>query len=152
MTLARLVAAWGKALKGAIRRCGPDGLLITDENEPPLVAATAAEALDVAGDLAALIDDMRLEGIGFERLQPLVANPLDAYLARRPQVPQDRLRGVAGVARREGPGRPGRTGAARGGARDRGDGPRPARADDRRRLDRRQRRHRQADRRGGAGG
>ena len=79
MTLARLVAAWGGALKGAIRRCGPDGRLITDEAEPPLVAATAAEALTLAGDLAALIDDMRLEGIGFERLQPLVADPFDAY-------------------------------------------------------------------------
>jgi ATP-dependent helicase/nuclease subunit B len=79
MTLARMVAFWGRQLKGAIRRCGPDGRLITDEAEPPLVAATAAEALNLAGDLAALIDDMRLEGVGFERLQPLVADPYDAY-------------------------------------------------------------------------
>ena len=79
MTLARLVALWGKQLKGAIRRCDPDGRLVTDDAEPPLVAATAAEALSLAGDLAALVDDMRLEGIGFERLKPLVADAYDDY-------------------------------------------------------------------------
>jgi ATP-dependent helicase/nuclease subunit B len=79
MTLARLVAAWGAKLKGAIRRVGADGRLETDDSEPPLVAATPAEALRLAGDLAALIDDMRIEGIGFERLATLAGDAFDPY-------------------------------------------------------------------------
>ncbi len=79
MTLARLIAGWGAALKGAIRRMGPDGRLETDSSEPPLVASTPAQALALAGDLAALIDDLRIEGIGFERLGGLVADSFDPY-------------------------------------------------------------------------
>jgi len=79
MTLARLVAAWGKQLKGAIRRVGADGRLEMDDSEPPLVAATPAEALRLAGDLAALIDDMRIEGIGFARLASLAGDAFDPY-------------------------------------------------------------------------
>lgn len=79
MTLARLVAAWGAQLKGAIRRVGADGRLETDDSEPPLVAATPAEALRLAGDLAALIDDMRIEGVGFERLATLAGDAFDPY-------------------------------------------------------------------------
>jgi ATP-dependent helicase/nuclease subunit B len=79
MTLARLVAAWGAKLKGAIRRVGADGRLETDDSEPPLVAATPAEALRLAGDLAALIDDMRIEGVGFERLGALAGDAFDPY-------------------------------------------------------------------------
>jgi ATP-dependent helicase/nuclease subunit B len=79
MTLARLIAAWGAALKGAIRRMGPDGLLETDPSEPPLTASTPAQALALAGDLAALIDDLRIEGVGFERLGSLVADSFDPY-------------------------------------------------------------------------
>jgi ATP-dependent helicase/nuclease subunit B len=79
MTLARLVAGWGRQLKGAIRRIGADGRLETDASEPPLVAATPAQALKLAGDLAALIDDMRIEGVGFERLDGLVADAFDPY-------------------------------------------------------------------------
>ncbi len=79
MTLARLVSAWGAALKGAIRRVGADGRLETDPAEPPLVAATPAQALRLAGDLAALIDDMRIEGIAFERLATLCGDAFDPY-------------------------------------------------------------------------
>jgi ATP-dependent helicase/nuclease subunit B len=79
MTLARLVAAWGASLKGAIVRMGADGRLETDASEPPLVAASPVEALRLAGDLAALIDDMRIEGVGFDRLGALVADAFDPY-------------------------------------------------------------------------
>ena len=79
MTLTRLVAAWGAGLQGAIRRMGADGRLETDGAEPPLVAATPAQALRLAGDLAALIDDMRIEGVGFDRLGKLVADAFDPY-------------------------------------------------------------------------
>jgi len=78
MTLARLIAQWGQALKGAIRRMGPDGLE-TDPSEPALVASTPAQALALASDLAALIDDLRIEGVAFERLGSLVADSFDPY-------------------------------------------------------------------------
>ena len=60
--LATLTRAWGKALKGAIRQADADGRLIVDPAEPALVAATPAQAYALAGDLAALIDDMIIEG------------------------------------------------------------------------------------------
>lgn len=78
MTLARLIGAWGAALKGAIRRMGPHGLE-TDPGEPSLIASTPAQALALAGDLAALIDDLRIEGVAFERLGSLVADSFDPY-------------------------------------------------------------------------
>ena len=60
--LARLTRAWGQALRGAIREVDADGRLIVDPSEPALVAATPAQAYALAGDLAALIDDMIIEG------------------------------------------------------------------------------------------
>ena len=60
--LARLTRAWGQALSGAIREVDADGRLIVDPSEPALVAATPAQAYALAGDLAALIDDMIIEG------------------------------------------------------------------------------------------
>jgi ATP-dependent helicase/nuclease subunit B len=56
--LATMTRAWGKALGGAIRTLGADGRLVVDPSESALVAATPAEAYALAGDLAALIDDM----------------------------------------------------------------------------------------------
>ena len=79
MTLARLVAAWGAQLKGAIRRVDAQGRLETDPSEPPLVAATPAQALTLAGDLATLIDDMRIEGVSFGALSGIVADDFDPY-------------------------------------------------------------------------
>ena len=65
--LATLTRAWGKALRGAIRHADVDGLIV-DPNEPALVAATPAQAYALAGDLAALIDDMIIEGAPWTRL------------------------------------------------------------------------------------
>ena len=79
MTLARLVAAWGAGLKGAIRRMGADGRLEIDAAEPPLVAGTRGEALRLAGQLAALIDDMRVEGVDFDRLDGVAGDAFDPY-------------------------------------------------------------------------
>ena len=79
MTLTRLVAAWGAQLKGAIRRVDAQGRLETDPSEPPLVAATPAQALTLAGDLADLIDDMRIEGVSFAALPGIVADDFDPY-------------------------------------------------------------------------
>ncbi len=79
MTLARLTRAWGEALRGAICRVEPDGRKVFDESEPPLVAASPAQAFALAGDLAALIDDMIIEGVDPERLDDLVTDNFDPY-------------------------------------------------------------------------
>jgi ATP-dependent helicase/nuclease subunit B len=79
LTLARLTRAWGEALRGAIRRVDAHGRIAFDESEPPLVAASPAQAFALAGDLAALIDDMIIEGVAWERLDDLVADAFDPY-------------------------------------------------------------------------
>ncbi len=78
-TLAILTRAWGKALKGAIRQADADGRLIVDPAEPALVAATPAQAYALAGDLAALIDDMIIEGAPSTRLETLAPDLYDSY-------------------------------------------------------------------------
>jgi len=77
--LATLTRAWGKALKGAIRQADADGRLIFDPAEAALVAATPAQAYALAGDLAALIDDMIIEGAPWSRLETLAPELYDPY-------------------------------------------------------------------------
>ena len=77
--LATLTRAWGKALGGAIRQADADGRLIVDPAEPALVAATPAQAYALAGDLAALIDDMIIEGAPWTRLETLAPDLYDPY-------------------------------------------------------------------------
>ena len=79
LTLARLTRGWGQALRGAIRQVDAHGRITLDESEPPLVAASPAQAFALAGDLAALIDDMIIEGVAWERLDCLVADAFDPY-------------------------------------------------------------------------
>ena len=77
--LATLTRAWGKALKGAIRRADSDRRLVFDPAEAALVAATPAQAYALAGDLAALIDDMIIEGAPCSRLETLAPELYDPY-------------------------------------------------------------------------
>jgi ATP-dependent helicase/nuclease subunit B len=77
--LATLTRAWGKALKGAIRQADAHGRLIVDPAEPALVAATPAQAYALAGDLAALIDDMIIEGAPWAKLETLAPDLYDPY-------------------------------------------------------------------------
>ncbi len=77
--LATLTRAWGEALRGAIRHADADGRLIFDSAEPALVAATPAQAYALAGDLAALIDDMIIEGAPWTRLETLAPDLYDPY-------------------------------------------------------------------------
>ncbi len=77
--LARLTRAWGQALRGAIREVDADGRLIVDPSEPALVAATPAQAYALAGDLAALIDDMIIEGAPWTKLKTLAPDLYDSY-------------------------------------------------------------------------
>jgi ATP-dependent helicase/nuclease subunit B len=79
MTLARLTRAWGEALGGAICRVEADGRKVFDESERPLVATSPAQAYALAGDLAALIDDMIIEGVDPRRLDTLVTDAFDPY-------------------------------------------------------------------------
>ena len=77
--LATLIRAWGKALKGAIRQADAEGRLIVDPVEPALVATTPAQAYALAADLAALIDDMIIEGAPPSKLETLAPDLYDPY-------------------------------------------------------------------------
>ena len=76
--LALLVRKWGQALRGAIRGADTDGLRF-DTREPALVASSPAQAYALAADLAALIDDMIIEGIDWRRLNTLAPEEYDVY-------------------------------------------------------------------------
>ena len=74
-----MTRAWGKALGGAIRTVDGDGRLIVDPAEPALVATTPAQAYALAGDLAALIDDMIIEGAPWAKIETLAPDAYDPY-------------------------------------------------------------------------
>ncbi|PTM39946.1 double-strand break repair protein AddB [Bosea sp. 124] len=69
MILTRLVDAWGRSANRSHLRLDP--------SEPALVPATLAEAYGLAGDLAALLDQMQTEGVAVERLGRLDATRFD---------------------------------------------------------------------------
>ncbi|KPH79573.1 double-strand break repair protein AddB [Bosea vaviloviae] len=69
MILTRLVDAWGKTANRSHLRLDP--------SEPSLVPATLAEAYGLAGDLAALLDQLQTEGVAVERLGTLDAARFD---------------------------------------------------------------------------
>ena len=48
-------------------------------HEPALVATTPAQAYALAGDLAALIDDMIIEGVDWRKLETLAPEEYDSY-------------------------------------------------------------------------
>jgi ATP-dependent helicase/nuclease subunit B len=77
LRLTRLILAWSAALKGAI--VWEDGAPLRREGVPNLVAATPASAFALAGDLAALIDEMIIEGVDWPKIDHLVAADLDRY-------------------------------------------------------------------------
>ncbi|MDP3407529.1 double-strand break repair protein AddB [Bosea sp. (in: a-proteobacteria)] len=69
MILTRLVDAWGRSANRSHLRLDP--------SEPSLVPATLAEAYGLAGDLAALLDQLQTEGVPVERLKALDAARFD---------------------------------------------------------------------------
>ncbi len=69
MILTRLVDAWGRSANRSHLRLDPA--------EPSLVPATLAEAYGLAGDLAALLDQMQTEDVAVERLGRLDAARFD---------------------------------------------------------------------------
>lgn len=69
MLLTTLVDAWGRSANRSHLRLDPA--------EPALVPATLAEAYGLAGDLAALLDQLQTEGVAVERLADLDAARFD---------------------------------------------------------------------------
>ncbi|WP_181832571.1 double-strand break repair protein AddB [Bosea caraganae] len=69
MLLTQLVDAWGRTANRSHLKLDP--------SEPSLVPATLSEAWGLAGDLAALLDQMQTEGVDVERLATLDASRFD---------------------------------------------------------------------------
>ena len=78
LVLMQLVHKWAMQLGTAITGF-ENGALVTDGREPLLVAQAPAQAWHLAGDLAALIDEMIVEGVAWERLQNLAPENFDRY-------------------------------------------------------------------------
>ncbi|MEJ0092466.1 MAG: double-strand break repair protein AddB [Methylocella sp.] len=79
MQLAELILAWAKALRHAIVSVDAAGSHEIDAREPFLVAATAADAWHLSGELASLIDELIIEDVAWDRLDPLVLPEFDPY-------------------------------------------------------------------------
>lgn len=79
MQLAQLVQHWAKALCHAIVSVGKDGKAVTDPSEACLIGTSAADAWHLAGELGDLIDEMIIEDVAWERLDPLVLPEFDHY-------------------------------------------------------------------------
>lgn len=79
MQLARLVHIWAKALRGAIVSIDGNGKVKTDDREPCLVGSAAPDAWHMAGELAGLIDELTIEDVAWEKLDPLVLPDFDLY-------------------------------------------------------------------------
>lgn len=77
--LAGLVHAWAQKLKKAIVGVGRDGEFLTDANQSLAVGATPADALALAGELAALIDEFIVEGADWSAVRHLAADDYDRY-------------------------------------------------------------------------
>lgn len=78
MLLTRLILDWVRMLPHAIIRLADDGALELDPSEPLLVANTFAGAWRLSADLAALIDELIIEDVAWEKLGEL-AGDFDAY-------------------------------------------------------------------------
>jgi ATP-dependent helicase/nuclease subunit B len=83
LALGRLTLEWG--------RTADRGRIAKAPEEPLLIPASAADALRLAGDLARLIDDLAIAGIGFEAIERLAADDQTGYF----QVTLDFLKIVA---------------------------------------------------------
>lgn len=78
MILMRLVHKWAVQLGHAITHVEGDDIR-TDSGEALLVARAPAQAWHLAGDLAAMIDEMIVEGADWARLKNLAPENFDAY-------------------------------------------------------------------------
>lgn len=79
LTLTHMIMAWSAALRGAVMSIGPDGRLVESDDEPPLAANSPAQAFHLAGDLAALMDEMIIEGVPWDKMRTLAPQDLAGY-------------------------------------------------------------------------
>jgi ATP-dependent helicase/nuclease subunit B len=79
MQLARLVQIWAKVLRGAIVSVDRCGEIQTDEKEACLVGTSTPDAWHLAGELATLIDELIIEDVAWDKLDPLVLPEFDLY-------------------------------------------------------------------------
>lgn len=79
MRLSHLIIAWARALSHAIISIDARGEHAFDTGESFLVAATPADAWHLSGELAGLIDELIIEDVAWEKLDPLVLPEFDPY-------------------------------------------------------------------------
>ncbi|MDQ6867181.1 MAG: double-strand break repair protein AddB [Pseudomonadota bacterium] len=79
MQLAGLILTWARALSHAIVSVSAQGEHAFDTHESFLVASTAADSWHLSGELANLIDELIIEGVAWEKLDPLVLPEFDRY-------------------------------------------------------------------------
>ena len=79
MQLAEMILIWAKSLGHAIVSVDARGAHVVDPHESILVAATAADAWHLAGELAGLIDELIIEDVEWRRLDPLALPEFDPY-------------------------------------------------------------------------
>jgi ATP-dependent helicase/nuclease subunit B len=77
--LARLILTWAGALTHAIVSVDAKGKYQFDSQKSFLVATAAADAWHLSGELARLIDELIIEDVAWERLDPLALPEFDAY-------------------------------------------------------------------------
>jgi ATP-dependent helicase/nuclease subunit B len=80
LVLAELILKWSQNIRSAVVSYEDDRPII-DDSEPMLVAASPAQAFHLAGELAALIDEMVIENIDPSALKTLVTENFDKYWA-----------------------------------------------------------------------
>ena len=81
MILTRLILAWSESVRHALVAVEPDGRREVAEHENFLVATTAADAWHLAGELAALLDELIIEDVPWTRIAPLGTDSFDRYWA-----------------------------------------------------------------------
>jgi ATP-dependent helicase/nuclease subunit B len=79
MQCARLTLAWAQAVRHAVVAIDRDGKPITDASETFLVGTSSIDAWHLAGALVDLIDELIIEDVAWEKLDPLVLPEFDRY-------------------------------------------------------------------------
>ena len=79
LQLANLIKRWAEAIRGALCSVDKHGVPVIDETEAFRVATSTADAFALAGDLARLIDELRIEGVEWRALDDLRMAEFDEY-------------------------------------------------------------------------
>jgi ATP-dependent helicase/nuclease subunit B len=79
MQCAKLTLAWAQALHHAIISIDRQGQTTKDASEALLVGTSSLDAWHLAGELANLIDELIIEDVAWERLDPLVLPEFDRF-------------------------------------------------------------------------